>query len=303
VLGFALALVGATGVPSARPGSFTGGIRPPIVNARAHATAATAAIAATTIGARQAMGNAALVATAELSNGGTSPAEATPATAAMGAAPAATAPGTIPQPGQAPAARVQHRSHERRPHDGQMDSPIFDRVAAGPIRLPQRSQKGRDGLPSGAATGTELVESASGRAPPSPSGHPDAGGAFTMNVSFREVRRLDLVLRASAVSCSPPAYGILHATTIHRSRVGWAPFAHLQNGLREPVNRSGAALQGGPARCSSATAVGATQSDLQCNQEPDGRQHEQDQLSCLAVIHDLCLPITTRHSAAPSRGR
>ncbi|MEA2547159.1 MAG: hypothetical protein QOI09_2432 [Chloroflexota bacterium] len=49
----------------------------------------------------------------------------------------------MPQPGQAPPARAQHLSHACTPQDGHIDSRIPARVAAGPIRLPQRSQKGR----------------------------------------------------------------------------------------------------------------------------------------------------------------
>jgi hypothetical protein len=55
----------------------------------------------------------------------------------------------MPQPGHQPAPRAQHRPHANTPHDGHFDSPIPARVAAGPIRLPQRSQNGSCAPPEG----------------------------------------------------------------------------------------------------------------------------------------------------------
>ena len=54
-----------------------------------------------------------------------------------------------PQPGHAPPERAQHLPQANTPHDEHADSPIPARVAAGPIRLPHRSQNGSGAPPAG----------------------------------------------------------------------------------------------------------------------------------------------------------
>jgi hypothetical protein len=58
----------------------------------------------------------------------------------------------IPQPGQALAHRAQHLSQAWTPHDGQTLSPTPRSFAAGPMRLPHRSQYGHD-MPAAGRTG------------------------------------------------------------------------------------------------------------------------------------------------------
>jgi hypothetical protein len=76
-----------------------------------------------------------------------------------GATPPADAPASeTPQPGHALPARLQHLSHAWTPQDGHIDSRIPARVAAGPIRLPHRSQKGRGEPPEDADLGVLIRE-------------------------------------------------------------------------------------------------------------------------------------------------
>jgi hypothetical protein len=67
-----------------------------------------------------------------------SPCRTTAASAATG--PSAPLAIEAPQPGHAPPVLPQHLSHAWTPQDGHVFSPILRRVAAGPIRLPHRSQ-------------------------------------------------------------------------------------------------------------------------------------------------------------------
>ena len=89
-----------------------------------------------------------------------------PAIGLAGEMPPAGAPASeTPQPGHALPARLQHLSHACTPQDGHTDSRIPARVAAGPIRLPHRSQKGRGEPPEDADLGV-LIRGGSGSPQP-----------------------------------------------------------------------------------------------------------------------------------------
>ena len=60
-------------------------------------------------------------------------------------------------PGHASPLRAQQRSHANSPQDGHVDNPIPASVAAGPIRLPQRSQNGRGPPLAGRAPPPEIT--------------------------------------------------------------------------------------------------------------------------------------------------
>jgi hypothetical protein len=217
-----VALVTAAGVPNASSSSPAGLTRPPIVNASTDAARTTVPSPAIAIGARQALG--ARGDAPPLSPA--TPTAAPPLTGAAAPAGAAapTALAAMPHPGHTPAARVQHRSHAYTPQDGHFDSPICRRCAAGPIRLPHRSQNGRDGPPVGPVTRGPLSGTAPGPPPPTCPDGPDAGDAFAMDSCVPSNGSPDTMLRALRRGSSSPA-GLRHRppdnpTPITSARVG-----------------------------------------------------------------------------------
>ena len=224
-------------VPNASPSSGAGRNGPPIVNASTDAARTTIPTAANTIGARQALRSpcdaprlvatpsAATVAVPAAGFAGVAPsaAVALPGGAAVtgttmptaGPVPTAAAAARyraarleMPHPGHLPPARVQQRSHAYTPQDGQTDSPMWRRCAAGPIRLPHRSQNGKDGPPV-AVTRGPIVGSVAEPPPPACGDDPDAGDAFAMDSCLPSNDSPDMMLRALRPGPSNPA-GLRH---------------------------------------------------------------------------------------------
>ena len=215
-------LVTAPGVPNASPSSPAGRNGPPIVNASTDAARTTVPTPAITIGARKALGarcDAPPLSPTTPPAAAALTAAAAPATVAAPAAVAAPAP--MPHPGHAPAARVQHRSHAYTPQDGHIDSPIRRRCAAGPIRLPHRSQNGRYEPPVGPGTRGPLIGPAEGPPPPACPDGPDAGDAFAMDSCVPANGSPDTMPRALRPDSSSPA-GLGHRPPNNPTPITWA---------------------------------------------------------------------------------
>jgi hypothetical protein len=148
-LGLGDAVATTAGVPTAPSTAPVGWNGVPMMNTRTTAARTTAIAAIAAIGAPQAMRRS-------LSAG----------PRFRPTAPVAAAATVAPQPGHAPPDRAQHLPHANTPQDEHGDSRIPARVAAGPIRLPHRSQNGRarpvgrTGLPEIIGNGGEPPASA-----------------------------------------------------------------------------------------------------------------------------------------------